>query len=52
MATAVRDAVSRLNATLAAAAKASLAVTLTTTAHQTTGGVEQVVVEAKIYKQL
>jgi len=48
----VRDAVAKLNEVLARAAQHSLAVTLRTTAHQTTGGVEQVVVETKIFKQL
>lgn len=48
----VRDAVERLNAALAEAARHNLAVTLRTTAHQTTGGVEQVVVEPRIFKLL
>nr|WP_222529023.1 hypothetical protein [Azospirillum sp. 412522] len=48
----VRDAVERLNAALAEAARHNLAVTLRTTAHQTTGGVEQIVVEPRIFKQL
>ncbi|CAO3361852.1 hypothetical protein [Azospirillum sp. A29] len=48
----VREAVERLNAALAEAARHNLAVTLRTTAHQTTGGVEQVVVEPRIFKQL
>ncbi len=49
----VRDAVARLNEALAEAARAGLAVTLRNTAHQTTTtGVEQVVVEARIYKLL
>ncbi|WP_431860355.1 hypothetical protein [Azospirillum sp.] len=48
----VRDAVATLNEVLTQAARHSLAVTLRTTAHQTTNGVEQVVVEARILKQL
>lgn len=48
----VREAVAKLNEVLARAAQQNLAVTLRTTAHQTTGGVEQVVVETKIFKQL
>ena len=48
----VRDAVDHLNAALAEAARHNLAVTLRTTSHQTTGGVEQVVVETRIFKQL
>ncbi len=52
LARAVRDAVEGLNTVLAEAARRNLAVTLRTTAHQTTGGVEQVVVETRIYKQL
>lgn len=48
----VRDAVAALNEVLAQAAKSSLAVNLRTTAHQSTHGVEQVVVEARIFKQL
>ena len=48
----VRDAVAALNEALTAAARSSLAVNLRTTAHQTTHGVEQVVVEARIFKQL
>lgn len=51
-ANAVRDAVSRLNQALADAARANLAVKLSTTAHQTASGVERIVVEARIYKQL
>ncbi|WP_169055307.1 hypothetical protein [Azospirillum sp. TSH100] len=52
LAKSVRDAVERLNTALAEAARHNLAVTLRTTAHQTTGGVEQVVVEPRIFKQL
>ena len=52
LAKAVRDAVGKLNEALAEAARHSLAVTLRTTAHQTTSGVEQVVAEARIFKQL
>ncbi|MFP5511987.1 MAG: hypothetical protein ACLGJC_02730 [Alphaproteobacteria bacterium] len=52
LAQSVRDAVDNLNAALAEAARQNLAVTLRTTAHQTTGGVEQVVVETRIFKQL
>ncbi len=52
LAQAVREAVDTLNERLALAARHSLAVTLRTTAHQTTSGVEQVVVEPRIYKQL
>jgi len=48
----VRDAVTTLNEVLAQAARHSLAVNLRTTSHQTTHGVEQVVVEARIFKQL
>ncbi|MBP2297497.1 hypothetical protein [Azospirillum picis] len=48
----VREAVERLNLALAEAARHNLAVTLRTTSHQTTGGVEQVVVEPQIFKQL
>lgn len=48
----VRDAVAALNEVLAEAARHSLAVTVRTTAHQTTNGVEQVVVESRIFKQL
>jgi len=49
----VRDAVARLNEALAEAARAGLSVTLRTTSHQTTtAGVEQVVVDARIYKLL
>lgn len=48
----VRDAVATLNEVLILAARNSLAVTLRTTAHQTTNGVEQTVVEARIFKQL
>lgn len=48
----VRDAVEALNETLTKAARHSLAVNLRTTSHQTTHGVEQVVVEARIFKQL
>ena len=52
LAQSVRDAVERLNAALAEAARHNLAVTLRTTAHQTTGGVEQIVVEPRLLKQL
>lgn len=52
LAQSIRDAVERLNAALAEAARHNLAVTLRTTAHQTTGGVEQIVVEPRILKQL
>lgn len=52
LAQAVRDAVERLNVALLDAARNNLAVTLRTTVHQTTGGVEQVVVESRILKQL
>lgn len=52
LARSVRAAVERLNEALATAARHSVAVTLRTTAHQTTNGVEQVVVEARIFKQL
>ncbi len=52
LAKAVRDAVAALNEALAQAARHNLAVTLRTTAHQTTGGVEQVVVESRIFKML
>ncbi|SMH34316.1 hypothetical protein [Azospirillum agricola] len=52
LAKAVRDAVATLNEALAQAAQHNLAVTLRTTAHQTTGGVERVVVEPRIFKQL
>jgi len=52
LAKAVRDAVTALNEALAEAARHNLAVTLRTTAHQTTGGVEQVVVATQIFKQL
>ncbi|HYE43788.1 MAG TPA: hypothetical protein VEA15_10380 [Caulobacteraceae bacterium] len=52
MAQQVRDAVAALNEALTQAARNSLAVNLRTTAHQTTHGVEQVVVEARIFKQL
>ncbi|HYF87307.1 hypothetical protein [Azospirillum sp.] len=52
LAQSVRDAVDTLNAALAEAACHNLAVTLRTTSHQTTGGVEQVVVETRIFKQL
>ncbi|MBK1838174.1 hypothetical protein JHL17_12190 [Azospirillum sp. YIM B02556] len=52
LAQSVRDAVDRLNAALAEAARHNLAVTLRSTAHQTTGGVEQIVVEPRIFKQL
>ncbi|MBP2228482.1 hypothetical protein J2847_001773 [Azospirillum agricola] len=52
LAKAVRDAVATLNEALAQAARHNLAVTLRTTAHQTTGGVERVVVEPRIFKQL
>jgi len=52
LAKAVRDAVAVLNETLAEAARNNLAVTLRATAHQTTGGVEQVVVETQIHKRL
>ncbi|CAO3439866.1 hypothetical protein [Azospirillum endophyticum] len=52
LAQSVRDAVERLNAALAEAARHNLAVTLRSTAHQTTGGVEQIVVEPRIFKQL
>ncbi len=48
----VRDAVAALNEALALAARHNLAVTLRTTAHQTTGGVERVVVNSQIFKQL
>ena len=48
----VRDAVAALNEALTEAARNSLAVNLRTTSHQTTHGVEQVVVEARIFKQL
>ena len=48
----VRDAVAKLNEALTQAARQSLAVNLRTTSHQTTHGVEQVVVEARIFKQL
>ncbi|MBP2314128.1 hypothetical protein [Azospirillum soli] len=52
LAQSVRAAVERLNEALAVAARHSVAVTLRTTAHQTTNGVEQIVVEARIFKQL
>lgn len=52
LAQSVRAAVEKLNSALAEAARQNLAVTLRTTAHQTTGGVEQVVVETRILKQL
>ncbi|WP_169732778.1 hypothetical protein [Azospirillum halopraeferens] len=52
LARAVREAVANLNGTLALAARQSLAVHLRTTSHQTAHGVEQIVVEAKILKQL
>lgn len=52
LAQSVRTAVEKLNAALAEAARQNLAVTLRTTSHQTTGGVEQVVVETRIFKQL
>jgi len=53
LAQSVRDAVTRLNETLTEAARAGLSVTLRTTAHQTaTAGVEQLVVEPRIVKQL
>ncbi|CBS90827.1 hypothetical protein [Azospirillum lipoferum] len=52
LAQSVRTAVEKLNSALAEAARQNLAVTLRTTAHQTTGGVEQVVVETRIFKQL
>ncbi|WP_173380531.1 hypothetical protein [Azospirillum sp. B510] len=52
LARSVRDAVERLNSALAEAARHNLAVTLRTTSHQTGGGVEQVVVEPRIFKQL
>ncbi len=49
----VREAVARLNEALAEAARARLSVTVLTTSHQTTtAGIEQVVVEARIYKLL
>lgn len=48
----VRDTVAKLNEVLAEAARQSLAVNLRTTSHQSTHGVEQVVVEARIFKQL
>jgi hypothetical protein len=48
----VRDAVAALNEALALAARHNLAVTLRITAHQTTGGVERVVVDSQIFKQL
>lgn len=48
----VRDAVAALNEALALAARHNLAVTLRTTAHQTTSGVERVVVDSQIFKQL
>ena len=48
----VRDSVARLNEVLAKAARNNLAVTLRTTSHQSTHGVEQIVVEAQIFKQL
>jgi hypothetical protein len=52
LAQSVRNAVDTLNAALAEAARHNLAVTLRTTSHQTTGGVEQIVVEPRIFKQL
>ena len=48
----VRDAVAALNEALATAARQGVAVDLRQTAHQTTSGVERVVVEAQIFKQL
>jgi hypothetical protein len=48
----VRDAVAALNEALATAARQGVAVDLRQTAHQTTSGVERVVVEARIFKQL
>ncbi len=48
----VRDAVATLNETLTVAAHHRLAISLNTTSHQTTHGVERVVVEARIFKQL
>ena len=53
LAAAVRDAIVRLNTSLADAARAGLAVTLHSTSHQTSHtGYEQVVVEAEIFKRL
>ncbi|MGQ9367625.1 hypothetical protein [Azospirillum sp. A39] len=52
LARAVRDAVTRLNEALAMAARQSLAVTVRSTSHQTAHGVEQLVMEARIMKQL
>ena len=53
LAHAVRNAISQLNDTLADAARAGLSVTVRTTAHQTAiAGIEQLVVDARILKQL
>ena len=48
----LRQAVAALNEALALAARNGLAVTLRTTSHQTTHGVEQLVAEVQILKQL
>ncbi|MEI6556855.1 MAG: hypothetical protein WCO00_00485 [Rhodospirillaceae bacterium] len=53
LASAVREAVARLNETLAEAARAGPAVTLRTTAHQSAiAGVEHRVTKVRILKQL
>lgn len=48
----IRSAVAELNDALSTAARAGLVVELATKTHQTTGGMEQTVVEARIYRQL
>ncbi|WP_448206600.1 hypothetical protein [Azospirillum sp. sgz302134] len=48
----VREAVAALNEALAAAARQGVAVELRTTAHQTTTGVEQLVAEVRLFKQI
>ena len=52
LAKSVREAVAQLNTALADAAQAGLAIQLRNTAHQSTSGVEQLVVEVKIFRQL
>ncbi len=48
----VRAAIAELNRALAEAARHGVAVELRTAAHQTGGGAEQVVVDARISKPL
>ena len=48
----IRSAVARINEALAMASRQNLKVSLRTTTHQTSSGVELVVIEAEICKRL